>query len=58
MVDLKRSNDPIWFTDVYRVDTEIILKSTNRKIENISKKFSLYLKLFEIKNDMYFDHSL
>jgi hypothetical protein len=22
MVDLKRSNDPIWFTDVYRVDTE------------------------------------
>jgi hypothetical protein len=29
MVDLKRSNDPIWFTDVYRVDTEIILKSIN-----------------------------
>ena len=24
MVDLKRSNDPIWFTDVYRVDSEII----------------------------------
>jgi hypothetical protein len=29
MVDLKRSNDPIWFTDVYRVDTEIILKGIN-----------------------------
>jgi hypothetical protein len=27
--DFKRSNDPIWFTDVYRVDTEIILKSIN-----------------------------
>jgi hypothetical protein len=64
-VDLKRSNDPIWFTDVYRVDTEIILKSINwryfYKQENrkyLKKKISLYLKLFEIKNNMYFDHSL